>query len=330
LGGRGVTFSGFVNNETSSVLSGLLRYSGSSQGATEAGNYIISPTGLSSPNYSIAFQDAQLKISPAPLQVMALQGTVSKTYNGNTDANLTSANYQLTGWLGQQGASVTKTLGSYDTAVVGKDKMVSATIAMADLQANVGTNLSNYSLQETTVSGPVGVIEAGASSDVMGTVQASVLVAQPKLGNSAANAMMTYQWPALDAISVSKALDAGLLNITVLRPEGMSSSAAVAFEQDAEKVSLRQALAPLQKSAQDKVVFSTKMTEFMVENQQGQLVEFLGGMVNKRIVIVAPTTESKQLAQAQMNMVLAGAIMALGKTSPILLAQLDGVVVDLR
>jgi hypothetical protein len=288
------------------------------------------PTGLISTNYSLVSQDGRLSILPAPLRASSLQGVISKTYNGNTNATLTSTNFQIAGWVENQGASVTQTVGLYDTPTVGKDKTVTAMLGMSNLVANSGTNLSNYTLNDTVVSGPIGTIEAGASSDVLGIVQSSVLAGGMKPGNSAAMASMTYQWPALDAMNISKALDAGLLNITILRPEGLSSASAVAFEQDAETVSLRQALTPLSKPSQDKVVFTTKMTEFMVENQQGKLVEFLGGMVNKRIVIVAPSADSKQLAQAQMNMVLAGAIMALGKTSPILLAQLDGVVVDLR
>ena len=329
-GGNGVSFSGFVNNETSSVLGGSLTYSGSSQGASQAGIFAISPTGLSSNNYSLVSQDGRLTILPAPLKASSLQGAISKTYNGNADAILTSANFQIAGWVGNQGATVTQTVGQYDSPTVGKDKTVTAMLGMSNLLANSGTNLSNYTLKDTVVSGPIGTIEAGASSDVLGIVQSSVLAGGMKPGNSAATASMTYQWPALEAMNVSKALDAGLLNITVLRPDGLSSAAAVAFDQNAETISLRQALTPLQKPAQDKVVFSAKMTEFMVENQQGKLVEFLGGMVNKRMVIVAPSAESKQLAQAQMNIVLAGAIMALGKNSPILLAQLDGVVLDLR
>ena len=60
------------------------------------------------------------------------------------------------------------------------------------------------------------------------------------------------------------------------------------------------------------------------------MVEFLGGMVNRRLVIVAPSDDSKQLAKAEMNLVLAAAVMALGRETPIMLAKLEGVVFDLR
>ncbi len=44
-GGNGVTYSGFVNSETSAVLGGSLAYGGTSQGAKNAGSYVITPPG---------------------------------------------------------------------------------------------------------------------------------------------------------------------------------------------------------------------------------------------------------------------------------------------
>jgi filamentous hemagglutinin family protein len=61
-GGNGVNFLGFVNNETSSNLTGSLDYGGNSQGAVNPGSYFISPLGLSSGNYDITFVDGILSI----------------------------------------------------------------------------------------------------------------------------------------------------------------------------------------------------------------------------------------------------------------------------
>ncbi len=61
-GGNGVGYSGFVNSETSSALGGTLAYSGSSQGAKNAGSYVITPSGLTSGNYTISFVDGTLTI----------------------------------------------------------------------------------------------------------------------------------------------------------------------------------------------------------------------------------------------------------------------------
>ncbi|MBN2654578.1 MAG: filamentous hemagglutinin N-terminal domain-containing protein [Nitrospirae bacterium] len=81
-GGNGVTYSGFVNSETSAVLGGLLSYGGTSQGAVNAGTYAITPGGLTSSNYTLSFVDGVLTISdaaftpyvpPTPPQIPAQQ-----------------------------------------------------------------------------------------------------------------------------------------------------------------------------------------------------------------------------------------------------------------
>ncbi|WP_319525486.1 GLUG motif-containing protein [uncultured Desulfosarcina sp.] len=63
-GGNGVTYSGFVNGEDMSVLSGTLTYSGTSQGAMDAGTYVITASGLASGNYDITFVNGELTILP--------------------------------------------------------------------------------------------------------------------------------------------------------------------------------------------------------------------------------------------------------------------------
>lgn len=64
-GGNGVSYSGLVNGETSAVLGGALAYGGSSQGATPPGRYAVTPSGLTSGNYTITFADGVLTINPA-------------------------------------------------------------------------------------------------------------------------------------------------------------------------------------------------------------------------------------------------------------------------
>jgi len=70
-GGNGVSYSGFVNSETSSVLGGALAYAGSSQGAKNSGSYVITPQGLTSSNYTVSFVDGTLTINKAHLTVTA-------------------------------------------------------------------------------------------------------------------------------------------------------------------------------------------------------------------------------------------------------------------
>ncbi|NLD38765.1 MAG: filamentous hemagglutinin N-terminal domain-containing protein [Desulfatiglans sp.] len=61
-GGNGVTYTGFVNNETNAILNGILEYGGTSQGAVNPGLYDIEPFGLTSNNYDINFLSGQLAI----------------------------------------------------------------------------------------------------------------------------------------------------------------------------------------------------------------------------------------------------------------------------
>ncbi|AOW10017.1 MBG domain-containing protein [Flavobacterium gilvum] len=79
-GGNGVAYSGFVNNETASVLGGTLAYSGTSQGAINVGPYVITPGGLTSNNYAITFNNGILTVGTAPLSVTA--NAAGKTYDG--------------------------------------------------------------------------------------------------------------------------------------------------------------------------------------------------------------------------------------------------------
>ena len=67
-GGNGVTYAGFVNGETNSVLGGILSYGGTAQGVTNAGIYTIVPSGLTNAvntNYTIGYANGALTISQA-------------------------------------------------------------------------------------------------------------------------------------------------------------------------------------------------------------------------------------------------------------------------
>ena len=79
-GGNGVSYTGLVNGESNAVLGGTLGYSGTSQGAVNAGSYVITPGGLTSSNYAISFVNGALTVNRAALTVAANDD--SKTYNG--------------------------------------------------------------------------------------------------------------------------------------------------------------------------------------------------------------------------------------------------------
>jgi hypothetical protein len=65
-------------------LTGTLGYAGTSQGAKNAGSYVITPNGLSSANYAVSFVDGSLRVNPAPLLITAQ--TMTKSFDGNNSA----------------------------------------------------------------------------------------------------------------------------------------------------------------------------------------------------------------------------------------------------
>jgi len=110
-GGNGVTYAGFVNGETSSVLSGTLAYGGTAQGAVDVGSYAIIPAGLTSNNYTLQYIDGTLEIvSAAPPPT--LQYTIAQIESGlGTSKTGTGTGTSGTGTFGT-GTSGTGTSGT--------------------------------------------------------------------------------------------------------------------------------------------------------------------------------------------------------------------------
>ena len=137
-----------------------------STGVAQAGSFSVTPSHAvmgvgNANNYSFSYVGGEYTINPVVVTVRsmtgALQGTVNKVYDGTNAATLSSANYALTGWVGTDGATVTRTLGSYDTVNVGTGKTVTVMLSHSDFLASGSTQLSNY-LLPTMVSGAVGSI----------------------------------------------------------------------------------------------------------------------------------------------------------------------------
>ena len=152
-GGNGTTISGFANGETAASLGGSVSYGGTAQGAINAGTYSIVASGYSSANYSFSYVNGQLLVNARALVAVTadLVGTISKVYDGNTVATLGSGNFSLSGFADGEGATVTRTVGTYDSRNAGA-RVVTATLSNGDFIAQLGTQLSNYTLP-TTASG---------------------------------------------------------------------------------------------------------------------------------------------------------------------------------
>lgn len=132
-----------------SVTFGNLSLTGSA-----AANYNLTTTSLSGTG----------SITPKPL-TLNLVGTVQKVYDGNANATLTSANYQVTGVVPGDGVTLNNpTHGTYNNANAGTGKPV--TVAGADLSL-VGALASDYTISAYTgpgLTGNVGIITAQSLS----------------------------------------------------------------------------------------------------------------------------------------------------------------------
>ena len=103
------------------------------------------------------------------LTAVNLTGTVTKVYNGDaTVANLTTANYSITGFIAGEGATIGVASGTYDAGknVQGPNSAVtSASLVAGDYTQDAGTLLSNYDLSAVTgvsATGNIGYDHPGA------------------------------------------------------------------------------------------------------------------------------------------------------------------------
>ncbi|WP_171012502.1 MULTISPECIES: YDG domain-containing protein [unclassified Sphingomonas] len=129
--------------------------------------FIVAGTSTDLNNYDLPTSASGAgMINPAALAI-AIIGSPTKIYDGNTAAALAGANYQLTGFFLSEGATVTQTAGSYDGANAG-GHTVTTTLVAGDFTANAGTLLSNYVLP-TSASGTGQIDQRALTAAVIGT-----------------------------------------------------------------------------------------------------------------------------------------------------------------
>ncbi|QQT25174.1 MBG domain-containing protein [Sphingobacterium spiritivorum] len=91
VGGNGVSFNGFVNDDSPAALGGNLAYGGTAQAAVNTGTYSITPGGLSSGNYDFDYKNGTLSIVQSGANVITFNSQVpganlQLTY-GSADVN---------------------------------------------------------------------------------------------------------------------------------------------------------------------------------------------------------------------------------------------------
>jgi len=135
-GGNGVTYSVTPNSN----LLGTVSYSGSSQGAINAGSYAIALGGLYSnqQGYVIRYVNGALTVTPAALTLST--GDVSKTYDGTTAA---SGSVVVTG--GTLFGGDTLSGGSF--AFTNKNAGSNKTVTVGGVTVNDGNGGGNYTVR---------------------------------------------------------------------------------------------------------------------------------------------------------------------------------------
>ncbi len=204
-GGNGVSYNGFVNGENEQALQGTLTYIGTAVGAKDVGSYFISPTGYTSGNYAITYQDGSLTITKASLTITAQ--AKSKVY-GDADPALTYATSGLVGTDAITGALsrvVGENAGTYAIGQGTINAGANYSISYVPASFNIGTKTLTISAQAKskvygdadpaltyTTSGLVGTdVVTGALSRVVGENAGAYAIGQGTL-NAGANYSISY------------------------------------------------------------------------------------------------------------------------------------------
>ncbi len=180
--------------------------------------------GLAS-NYKLPASTTSVTINPLSLTA-AITGTPTKQYDATDRATLSSSNYSLSGFIAGEGANVSQTVGTFNSANATSNTAyspattVSATLVSANFTANAGTTLSNYVLP-TSASG------SGVITTALLTLTANSYAAfsGQSPGTFAGSVTGTQ---GSDSISVSIAQSAsGTAGIYTLTPAAVMSAALV-------------------------------------------------------------------------------------------------------
>jgi hypothetical protein len=134
------TYSGFVNGETQSVLTGTAMFETNRVPLSPvSGTYTITPSGLSSNNYEITFVDGAMSVTQRPL---VLEFTAEdKDYDSTNTATITDTDF-YSGFVTGSDVQITGGTATFDNANAGVNKTVTATGFTL-----TGTNAVDYTIE---------------------------------------------------------------------------------------------------------------------------------------------------------------------------------------
>jgi len=132
FGGNGVDINGLAAGETLADLDGTLVWGGTAQGAVNAGDYTITASGLSSPNYDIRFNNGTLTIGKANLSVTVQDA--NKTYDGLSYTGGNGVTYS--GFVAGENTGVLSGTLAYDGSAQGAINAGDYTLSVSGLSAD--------------------------------------------------------------------------------------------------------------------------------------------------------------------------------------------------
>ncbi|MDQ6786687.1 MAG: hypothetical protein M3033_07730 [Acidobacteriota bacterium] len=193
-----VSYLGLVNGDTAQSLVGSLGFNFADSPATTAGTHVITPSGITSPNYNVAFASGTLTVSAA--QLMVTPADASRSYG--------AANPTFAGTIAgiQNGDDIT---ANYNTTAAANSPIGAYAITAALNDA--GNKLGNY--QVTLNEGTLTVIKA-ALSVVADNASRGYGSANPVFTGKVSGAQNGEVINAVYATAATQASDAGTYAIT--------------------------------------------------------------------------------------------------------------------
>ncbi|ADQ81040.1 cell surface receptor IPT/TIG domain protein [Paludibacter propionicigenes WB4] len=172
-----VAYTGFVKDETATALIGTLSFTGTAVTAITAGlDYIITPSGYSSDNYTITYENGKLDISKRPITITA--DAKSKTY-GDADPALTAqissgtivtgdvASGSLVRTTGETAADYAIDLGTYTYGSNYTETFVPANLTIGKRAITLTAVADTKTYDGTTVSTAIPTVGTLATGDAI-------------------------------------------------------------------------------------------------------------------------------------------------------------------
>ena len=217
-----VRYAGFVNNETESVVTGLITFDCAYAAGSDAGEYAITPKGATADNYAITFVAGKLTVGKLTA-ALAWNDYAERTYDGKA-SNVT--------------ASVTNKIGTDDvTVTVTGGTAVNAGTYTATVAGLAGAKAKNYQLPETgltqsyTIGKAARTLSGLADLTLAGDTLSAAL--QPQVNDLDQSARFTYASNNTAAVTVNaqgvvSAVANGTATVTVTAPATANYEAAEA------------------------------------------------------------------------------------------------------